>query len=174
MTVRDLLDAVPLVERAYEWYRRRRVQTWPAVADAMLGICRQLRSEHWYPQTVLGVGLGGTIVGALVRAQFQDASLVLLPPTYTYNEHTGRQTDFEPTAELTNALEKSSRVLLVCGQARNGTTLQKAREFIRARFNAELKTAAMYVAERTTIAKPDYPGYLLPHAVEPPWRLEPK
>ena len=137
----------------------------------VLEIRRKIKECGWEPDIVIGLGVGGSVVGAMLAGCLGRKKFIAIDRRYKWEKGL-RKTFVDIPSDL--KLEPSpQKVLLVTGEIYSGETIKKAIDYIESKIksNSRLKTAAMYVSENSDYF-PDFYAYLIEKRVKPPWRLK--
>ena len=146
-----------------------RVKSWRSVEKGILLIRRRIKEIGWDPDIVIGLGVGGAVVGAMLAGSLGRKRIVGIDRRYKWVKGARKAFVDIPTDLVLNPPPR--KVILVTGEIYTGETIKTAIDYVKSKLNCELKTAAMYVSENSDYY-PDFYAYLIEKRINPPWRLK--
>lgn len=164
-----VIGSIASVYSVYVLISSRRVQSWRSVEKGVVFISCKIKVSGWEPDVVVGLGVGGSVVGAMLAGSLGRKRFLAIDRRYRWAKEI-RKTYVDTPADL--KLDPTpQRVLLVVGEIYSGETIEQSIKYIRSKVCSNIKTAALYVSENSNYY-PDFYRYRITKRIKPPWRLK--
>ncbi len=118
-----------------KWLRPLKKISWRNVEKGIKQLKEDLIRSNYYPTLIVGIGRGGSIVGALLSGSLGNVPIVVIDRVYDWTEQ-GRKEGFCENIRITKNIQ---RVLLVSGELHSGNTAKKYIEYFRSMGADEIK-----------------------------------
>ncbi len=133
---------------------RKRIRgkvSWKQVEKGVIQLKEDLIKANYYPTLIVGIGRGGSIIGALLSGTLGNIPIIVIDRVYdwTYKE---RKDGFCENIKISKNID---RVLLVAGELHTGNTAKKYTEYFEKMGAKEIKMLT-FMTESFPPFKPDY------------------
>ncbi len=143
----SILGGVVSIITIYKWVLPYRKVKWPTVEKGVIKLKEELIRDKYMPSLIVGIGRGGSIVGALLSGCLGHIPILVIDRVYDWQDNI-RRDDLSEEIKLSRNLEK---VLFVSGELHTGGTAKTYIEYFKKMGAKEMK----YL----TFAKDPYPAF---------------
>jgi len=167
--------AATVYKSAQAWLSTRTFD-WKDVDKTAKRIIKRIRADGFYPDVIVSIGRGGSILGSILSGNLHDAkqcpasevrNIPILGVDRIYDWHNGQRNEIENKMVDFSPLAGKA-VLLVAADVLSGGTMKFFVKQIEAVQPAKLKTACL-VKGITAPFRPDYVGREIPADFVMPW-----
>lgn len=126
--------------------------TWDIVDQQVPKIKDALISDQYFPTLIVGIGRGGSVVGALLSGCLGSVPIIVLDRVYKWSTE-GRTDDI-----LFKNIDFSSfnqKVLIVAGELHSGNTVKMYKKYFEECGAGEIRVYS-FMKEKYPFVKPDY------------------
>jgi hypoxanthine phosphoribosyltransferase len=141
--------------------------SWLEVELAVAVLVRKTASYN--PELIVGVGVGGAILAAMIAGNAEDRDFVVLDRKVQWNDGK-RNVLLNGSRALTSQNVKDKRILIVTAEVISGATMERSVELLLKRGAIQIKKAC-FVKLNTSSFVPDYFVYSTSAIVQMPWRI---
>lgn len=164
-----VIGGVAGVTQLWDRYQRQRGHiTWKTVERGVVKLIKLIREDNFQPDVIVGLGRGGSIIGALLSGNLGVIPFTAIDRRYHW-ESKKRSVSILDFGPIT--LE-NKRVLLATAEPYTGETLRAAVEYLQSRKPTETKVASLCKCEITTMV-PHYYAFEIKSVEHVPWRILP-
>jgi probable phosphoglycerate mutase len=151
-----LLGGVVSIGTIIIWFKQRKAKirkrvSWKGVEKGILKLRDQLIKDRYYPTLIIGIGRGGSIVGALLSGSLGNIPILVIDRIYNWKGHERTEGLFD-SIKITKNID---RILLVAGELHSGNTARKYTEYFMQAGAGEVKMLT-FMKEPFPTFKPDY------------------
>ena len=147
----SMLGGIVSVWTIIKWVRPYRKISWRIVEKGVKKLKNDLIKSNYYPSIIIGIGRGGSIVGALISGTLGNVPIVVIDRVYKWTND-GREDGFAENIKITKNIEK---VLLVSGELHSGNTAKKYKEYFDKMGATEVRILT-FMKEPFPTFKPDF------------------
>lgn len=147
----SLLGGVVSIVTIYSWLLPYKKIHWKTVEKGILKLKEDLIAKNYIPSLIVGVGRGGSIVGALLSGCLGHVPLLVIDRVYDWKDNIRRDRLFEQI-NLSSNLEK---VLLVAGELHTGGTAKTYIEYFK-QIGADQIKYLSFTKDRFPAFNPDF------------------
>lgn len=172
--VLSILGGVVSVVTIYRWLLSFKKIKWTTVEKGIKKLKEDLIRDKYLPSLIVGVGRGGSIVGALLSGCLGHIPILVIDRVYEWQDNM-RKDDLCEKIKLSKNLEK---VLLVAGELHTGGTAKTYIEYFKTMGANEVKYLA-FAKDPYPAINPDYyfieskkPDIRLPWMITKEYRRE--
>jgi hypoxanthine phosphoribosyltransferase len=146
------------------------IEAWAGIEAGVYSIRQDMRSQEWDPDLVIGLGCGGSVVGAMLAGCLGRKRFIAIDRRFDWEHGRTRRKAYVDVPKTLALDPVPKKVVLVMGELYDSEPLKLAIDYVRSKVGGELRTAAMYVSENLD-RYPDFYVHLLQERIEPAWRL---
>jgi len=128
--------------------------TWKFAEKAAKQITEELTADNFSPTLIVGIGRGGSILGALISGCFGHRPFIVIDRKYTWRE--GDRFD-DIIFPVNIPLDFLERVLIVAGEIHSGNTMRLYCEHFKKLGAKYIQRATLYYEKGATV-KVEYKG----------------
>lgn len=143
----SILGGVVSVITIYRWLLPFKRIKWSTVEKGVKKLKEDLIHDNYMPSLIVGVGRGGSIIGALLSGCLGHVPILVIDRVYEWEDNL-RKDDIREKIRLSRNLDK---VLLVAGELHTGGTARTYIEYLQSIGAKEIR----YL----TFAKDPYPAF---------------
>lgn len=147
----SILGGLISIWTIYKWLKPLQKITWKNVQKGVLYLKDKLIHDNYYPTLIVGIGRGGSIVGALISGTLGNVPILVIDRVYEWTAHQRKEGLFDEI-KITKNIEK---VLLVAGELHSGNTAKKYTEYFK-QIGANEVRMLTFMKEPYPTFKPDY------------------
>jgi probable phosphoglycerate mutase len=147
----SLLGGVVTVATIYKYFFPFRKVKWRVVEKGIKETKEKLIKDNFVPSLIVGIGRGGSIVGALLSGCLGHIPIIVIDRVYDWRKN-GRHEKLFEEIKFNKNLEK---VLLVAGELHTGETARTYMDYFSELGSKEIKVFSFW-KESFPNLKPDY------------------
>lgn len=125
--------------------------SWKQIEKGIVQLKENLIKEKYYPTLIVGIGRGGSIIGALLSGTLGNIPIVVIDRVYEWNDKE-RKDGFCENIKISKNIDK---VLLVAGELHSGNTAKKYTEYFNNMGAKEIRMLS-FMKEPYPTYKPDF------------------
>jgi hypoxanthine phosphoribosyltransferase len=146
-----LLGGIVSLKIIYLWLKPLRKITWKEVERGVLRLKEDLIKANYYPTLIVGIGRGGSIIGALLSGTLGNIPIIVIDRIYVWKDEQ-REDGFCEEIKISKNIDK---VLLVAGELHTGNTARKYTSYFKNMGAKEIKMLS-FMKELYPTYKPDF------------------
>ena len=147
----SFLGGIVSIVTIYRWCAPYKKINWRTVEKGIVKLKEELISDNYVPSLIVGVGRGGSIVGALLSGCLGHVPLLVIDRVYDWKDNIRKDRLFEQI-NLSSNLEK---VLLVAGELHTGGTARVYIEYFKKMGAKQIKYLT-FTKDRYPAFQPDF------------------
>lgn len=147
----SILGGIVSIWTIYTWLKPLQKISWKKVEKGVKQLKEDLIKNNYYPTLIVGIGRGGSIIGALLSGTLGNVPIVVIDRVYNWSDK-GRKDGLYEDIKISKNIEK---VLLVAGELHSGNTAKKYTEYFNELGAKEVKMLA-FMKEPYPTFKPDF------------------
>lgn len=147
----SILGGIVSIWTIYIWLKPLRKISWRKVEKGIKQLKEDLIKSNYYPSLIVGIGRGGSIIGALLSGTLGNVPIIVIDRVYDWSSKE-RKEGFCENIKISKNIDK---VLLVAGELHSGNTAKKYTEYFKEMGAKEIKMVA-YMKEPFPTFKPDF------------------
>lgn len=162
-----ILGGIVSIRTIYLWLKPLRKISWKEVERGILRLREDLNQANYHPTLIVGIGRGGSIVGALLSGTLGNVPIIVIDRVYEWTNKERK----EKFCEEIRVSKNIDRVLLVAGELHSGNTAKKYTEYFNSMGAKEIKMLAFMQNPYPTF-KPDF-SYIITEEskIRFPWMI---
>jgi len=151
MYIFSALGGVVSLWTIYAWLKPLQRISWKKVEKGIKQLKEDLIKNNYYPTLIVGIGRGGSIIGALLSGTLGNVPIIVIDRVYDWTNKE-RKDGFCEEIKISKNIEK---VLLVAGELHSGNTAKKYTEYFQEMGAKEIKMLS-FMQEPYPTYKPDF------------------
>ncbi len=150
-----------------DYLKKNKKITWKDVTKASENLFSKMARDKYNPTMIIGIGRGGSIIGALISGLFGHIPLIVIDRKYTWIN--GRRYD-DIILKVDFPENLLERVLLVSGETHTGNTIRFYYNYFQKIGAKEIKKAT-FLYSKESVENIDYIGLIGKGNEKLPWML---
>ncbi len=147
----SFLGGVISIVTIYKWIIPYKRVGWKKVEKGVIRLRDKLIRDQYYPTLIVGIGRGGSIIGALLSGCLGNVPIIVIDRVYKWENH-HREEGFCDEIRINKNIDK---VLLVSGELHSGNTARKYHEYFNNLGAKQIKMLT-FMKEPHPTFQPDY------------------
>jgi len=145
------LGGIVSIWTIYKWVQPYRKISWKKVEKGVKRLKEELILTDYLPTLIVGIGRGGSIVGALLSGTLGNIPILVIDRVYEWTDNQ-RKESFCEEIRISKNIDK---VLLVAGELHTGITAKKYTEYFKQLGAKEIRMLS-FMKEPYPAFRPDY------------------
>ena len=151
MYIFSILGGVVSIWTVYKWTEPFKKISWRKVEKGVKQLKENLIKNNYYPTLIVGIGRGGSIIGALLSGTMGNTPILVIDRVYDWTSKE-RKEGFCENIKISKNID---RVLLVAGELHSGNTAKKYIEYFQEMGAKEIKMLT-FMKEPFPTYRPDF------------------
>mgnify|MGYP001104853828 CR=1 FL=1 len=147
----SVLGGIVSIWTIYKWLKPLQRISWRKVEKGVKQLKEDLIKANYYPTLIVGIGRGGSVVGALLSGTLGNVPIIVIDRVYNWGKNE-REDGFCEPIRISKNIE---RVLLVAGELHTGNTAKKYTEYFREMGAGDIEMLT-FMKEPHPTFKPDF------------------
>lgn len=145
------LGGIVAIRHIYHWIQPYRSISWKKVEKGIIQLKEKLIKTNYNPTLIVGIGRGGSVVGALLSGALGNIPILVIDRVYEWSNNQRK----EGFCDEINVSKNLDKVLLVAGELHSGNTAKKYSDYFNKLGAKEIKVLT-FMKESYPTFKPDY------------------